>query len=63
VVESFTKKYKVHKLVYYEPREDHESALYRERQIKNYSRSKKMDLITNFNPHWEDLYEKIEESY
>jgi putative endonuclease len=63
VVQGFTKRYKVHKLVYYEMVEDRESAQFRERQIKNYARNKKMSMITDFNPHWVDLYDSIEESY
>ena len=59
MIEGFTKRYKVHRLVYYEVAEDVMSAIEREKQIKNYSRKKKMELIYNFNPHWEDLYDKI----
>lgn len=59
LVEGFTKRYIVHKLVYYEVTEDVMSAITREKQIKNYSRKKKMELIDSFNPHWEDLYDKI----
>ncbi len=61
LAESFTKKYKVQKLVYYEIAEDLDSVLYREKQIKNYSRSKKMALIDRMNPHWDDLYERIQD--
>jgi putative endonuclease len=59
LVEGFTKRYKLHRLVYYEVTDDVISAISREKQIKNYSRKKKMDLIDSFNPHWEDLYDKI----
>ena len=59
LVDSFTKKYKLHKLVYYEPVEDREDALYREKQIKGYNREKKMALIDTANPMWEDLSDKI----
>ena len=59
--DGFTKRYRVHKLVYYELAESFDSALFREKQIKNYSRTKKMELITSVNPHWDDLYEKIQD--
>ncbi len=59
--DGFTKKYRVNKLVYYEIAEDLDSALYREKQIKNRSRTKKMDLINSLNPHWEDLYDRIQD--
>jgi len=57
--DSFSKKYKTTKLVYYETADNLEGALYREKQIKKYSRNKKMDLIDNFNPCWEDLFVKL----
>ena len=57
VVEGFTKKYNLHKLVYYEHFEAIELAIKREKQLKAGSRDKKVKLITNFNPMWRDLYE------
>ena len=59
VVEGFTKKYNVDKLVYYEIFDDPYNAISREKQIKGWVRKKKVDLINSFNPTWEDLYEKI----
>jgi putative endonuclease len=59
LVDGFTKKYKVKNLVYYEPAEDLDSALYREKQIKDYSRKKKLDLINSMNPKWEDLFSSL----
>lgn len=59
VVEGFTKKYNVDKLVYYEIFDDPYNAISREKQIKGWVRKKKVDLINSFNPAWEDLYEKI----
>ena len=59
LVEGFTKKYSLDKLVYYESYESIESAILREKQIKGGSRKKKLDLINKFNKKWEDLYEKI----
>ncbi len=59
VVDGFTKKYNMDKLVYYEVFEDSYNAITREKQIKAGSREKKIELISNFNKEWKDLYEKI----
>jgi putative endonuclease len=59
LIEGFTKKYKVHKLVYYNSTEDVMAAIEREKQIKSWVRQKKMELITKFNPDWHDLYEEL----
>ena len=59
LIEGFTKRYNIDKLIYFEQMEDVETAIEREKQIKNYSRKKKDILIKEFNPHWDDLYEKI----
>ena len=58
-VKSFTSKYNVDKLVYYEAFDDIYNAITREKQIKAGSRQKKIDLINNTNESWADLYEKI----
>ncbi len=58
-VKSFTSRYNVDKLVYYEFYADVESAMYRERQIKAGSRQKKLDLINKFNPDWNDLFDSL----
>lgn len=55
LVDGFTKKYNVHKLVFYEHTSDVYSAISREKQLKNWSRAKKNKLIESMNPHWEDL--------
>ena len=55
-VESFTKKYNVHDLVYFEQTEDVESAIKREKQLKAWKRDWKLQLIENSNPGWKDLY-------
>ena len=55
LVEGFTKKYNVHKLVYFEQTNDVYSALSREKQLKKWSRKKKNDLIQSTNPTWRDL--------
>ena len=55
LVEGFTKKYNVHKLVYYEYTNDVYSAISREKQLKKWTRAKKNALIANRNPQWIDL--------
>ncbi|MGP8081133.1 MAG: GIY-YIG nuclease family protein [Dehalococcoidales bacterium] len=55
-VESFTKRYHVHMLVYYEQCESIESAIMREKQIKKWKRRWKIELIEKMNPTWKDLY-------
>ncbi|MFC2149116.1 GIY-YIG nuclease family protein [Candidatus Auribacterota bacterium] len=59
VVEGFTEKYNVEKLVYYEIYDDVNDAIAREKQIKAGSRQKKIDLINNINKQWCDLYNAI----
>lgn len=58
-VSSFSSKYNVEKLVYYEVYEDVKEAIKREKQIKAGSRKRKIDLINKFNPSWMDLYGTI----
>ena len=55
LVDGFTKKYNVHKLVYFEDTNDVYSAISREKQLKKWSRSKKEALINSMNPEWIDL--------
>ena len=57
--DSFTARYGVHKLVYYEETTDVRAAIEREKQIKSWSRKKKNQLIETINPMWEDLYDKL----
>ena len=52
---SFTAKYHVHKLVFYEETPDPYAAVSREKQIKSWSRKRKNQLIENMNPSWDDL--------
>ena len=59
LIEGFTKKYNVDKLVYYEETESIEIAIQREKQIKGGSRQKKLDLIVGMNPGWRNLYEDL----
>jgi len=58
-VSSFTKKYNVTKLVYFEAGEDVNGAISREKQIKAGSRKKKIGLINSMNPEWRDLSDDI----
>jgi len=59
LIEGFTKKYNVDKLVYYEDFDDINDAIEREKQIKSGSRQKKINLISNMNPSWKDLSNKL----
>ena len=59
LVEGFTKKYNINKLVYYECTNDVYSAISREKQLKNLSRANKNKLIEVNNKDWEDLWNKI----
>jgi putative endonuclease len=56
---SFTQRYHVTKLVYYEACHDMNAAIAREKQIKGGSRQNKQNLIQKFNPSWSDLYQDI----
>lgn len=58
-VSSFTEKYKIDKLVYYEQTENIISAIEREKQLKKWRREKKINLIDKFNPSWSDLSDEI----
>ena len=55
LADGFTKKYNVHKLVYFEQTNDVYSAISREKQLKKWNRLKKNILISNQNPTWSDL--------
>lgn len=59
LVEGFTKKYGVHQLVYFEFHSDMPSAIKREKQLKNWKRSWKLELIERQNPEWIDLWSEI----
>ena len=59
VVDGFTKKYNVEKLVHYELFDSIEEAISREKQIKGWLRRKKNDLIESTNPEWKDLYDEV----
>lgn len=59
LVDGFTKKYNIVKLLYYEVFEAPEDAIRREKQIKGGSRQKKVELVDSINKGWRDLYEEI----
>lgn len=59
LVDGFTKKYNIDKLVYFEQTEDVRSALLREKQLKNWHRDWKNNLISGLNPEWKDLSETL----
>ncbi len=61
MVEGFTKRYKVHKLVYFDSTKDINAAIAREKQLKGWRREKKNQLINEFNPEWKDLWDCIVE--
>ena len=58
-VEGFTKRYGVHQLVWYELHDSMESALQREKRLKEWKRVWKLELIERTNPDWQDLYKTI----
>ena len=59
LLEGFTKKYNITKLVYFENTTDVMVAISREKQIKGWLRRKKIALIESANPNWKDLSEDI----
>ncbi|WP_346914228.1 GIY-YIG nuclease family protein [uncultured Roseibium sp.] len=56
---AFTRRYGVHKLVYFEPHREVAQAILREKQIKRWNRAWKIELIEKQNPDWRDLYEGL----
>ena len=59
VVEGFTKRYGVHRLVWYELHPNMESAIAREKAIKEWKRRWKLELIESLNPDWLDLFDEL----
>lgn len=57
--DGFTKRYGVHTLVWYELHETMESAINREKAIKRWKRTWKLELIESSNPEWRDLYQEM----
>lgn len=61
VRDGFSKKYQVHRLVWFELYADMQSAIAREKAIKKWRRAWKIELIEKENPGWDDLWESISE--
>ncbi|MBW7961700.1 GIY-YIG nuclease family protein [Bradyrhizobium sp. BR 10261] len=59
LIESFTEKYDVARLVYFEQFDDPENAIKREKRLKKWNRAWKVRLIEKDNPNWDDLYPGI----
>jgi putative endonuclease len=59
LIESFTEKYDVARLVYFEQFDDPENAIKREKRLKKWNRAWKIRLIEESNPNWDDLYPEI----
>jgi putative endonuclease len=59
LVAGFTRRYGIHQLVWYEIHETMESAITREKRLKNWKRQWKIELIESNNPNWLDLYKRL----
>jgi putative endonuclease len=59
IAESFTRRYNVIRLVYFEQFDQIEQAIHREKRLKKWTRARKMSLIEKDNPNWIDLYPEI----
>nr|VFK12251.1 MAG: putative endonuclease [Candidatus Kentron sp. LPFa]VFK12252.1 MAG: putative endonuclease [Candidatus Kentron sp. LPFa] len=59
VIDGFTNKYRVHRLVYFEQYSDMPSAIAREKQLKKWRRAWKLALIEKSNPDWKDLWAEM----
>lgn len=59
LIDGFTKRYNVNRLVYYETHPNLKSAIKREKQLKNWHREWKINLIESVNKDWKDLYSEI----
>jgi putative endonuclease len=59
LADGFTKKYRIHRLVYFEQYSEIEAAILREKRLKKWNRAWKIRLIEELNPNWDDLYPQI----
>jgi len=59
LVKGFTQKHQVHCLVWYEPHDNMESAIAREKSLKKWNKIWKLRLIEQMNPDWQDFYEQL----
>jgi len=57
--DGFTKRYQVHRLVYFEATNNVKDAIAREKQLKKWRRKWKLELIEAMNPEWRDLYDEL----
>lgn len=62
LVDGFTKRYHVDKLVYYETTSDIAAAITREKQLKGWTRAKKDALVASLNPQWKELLPEVGDS-
>jgi putative endonuclease len=61
LVDGFSKKYRLNKLVYFEETSDIKAAIVREKEIKKWRREKKNNLVNQINPKWQDLSEGLQD--
>lgn len=59
LIDGFTKKHVVHRLVYYEQYDDVVNAIQREKRLKKWNRQWKIELIEKENPEWKDIYMQL----
>jgi putative endonuclease len=59
LIEGFTKRYGVHRLVYYEMHRTTDAAILREKRVKKWNRAWKIRLIESMNPEWNDLFDEF----
>jgi putative endonuclease len=59
LADGFTKRYNITRLVYYEATNDVMAAIEREKQLKGWTRDKKLELVKSVNPKWRDLYGEL----
>ena len=59
LLDGFSSKYDLNRLVYFEVFDDEENVIKREKQLKRYNRNWKKDLIEKSNPEWNDLYDEV----
>lgn len=63
LIEGFSKKYKINRLVYYETYNEIQTAIVREKELKGWLRKRKIELIEQQNPNWIDLYEELVKAF
>lgn len=63
LIEGFSKKYKINRLVYYETYNEIQTAIVREKELKGWLRKRKIELIEQQNPNWIDLYKELVKAF